>query len=90
MKCFLTAFSAFGMALFACADGTFTNGEAVCFFGDSITHGGGVMSVPPSYPLYNWETYSSVPIKNLGVSGNTTQDIPAITPLISGTTPPSY
>ena len=33
------------------------------------------MSVPPSYPLYNWETYSSVPIKNLGVSGNTTQDM---------------
>ena len=43
--------------------------------GDSITHGGGVMSVPPGYLLYNWETYCRVPIKNLGASGNTTLDL---------------
>lgn len=47
----------------------------IAALGDSITHGGGVMSVPPSYKLYNWETYAGVPIKNLGVSGNTTQDM---------------
>ena len=54
---------------------TVTSPTPIAALGDSITHGGGVMSVPPSYPLYNWETYSSVPIKNLGVSGNTTQDM---------------
>lgn len=43
--------------------------------GDSITHGGGVMSLPPGYTIYDWETYSSVPVKNLGLSGNTTQEM---------------
>lgn len=47
----------------------------VAALGDSITHGGGVMSVPPGYVLYNWETYSTVPVKNLGFSGNTTADM---------------
>ncbi len=44
----------------------------VAAFGDSITHGGGVTSVPPCRLLYDWETYSPVPIKNLGRSGDTT------------------
>lgn len=46
-----------------------------CAIGDSITHGGGSISVPPSNILYNWETYCSVPVKNLGKSGDTTGDI---------------
>ncbi|WP_256625437.1 SGNH/GDSL hydrolase family protein [Selenomonas ruminantium] len=41
--------------------------------GDSITHGGGAMSVSPGYLLYDWESYSQVPVKNLGFSGNTTE-----------------
>ena len=52
-----------------------TTPTPIAALGDSITHGGGVMSVPPSYKLYNWETYAGVPVKNLGVSGNTTQDM---------------
>ena len=44
----------------------------IAALGDSITHGGGAVSVPPGCIMYNWETYSSVPIKNLGFSGNTT------------------
>ena len=44
----------------------------IAALGDSITHGGGAMSVPPGYLMYNWETYCQVPVKNLGVSGNTT------------------
>jgi lysophospholipase L1-like esterase len=44
----------------------------IAALGDSITHGGGAISVPPGCIMYNWETYSSVPIKNLGLSGNTT------------------
>lgn len=43
--------------------------------GDSITHGGGAVSVPQSYLLYDWETYSDVPVKNLGLSGNTTEEM---------------
>ncbi|MCR5758169.1 MAG: SGNH/GDSL hydrolase family protein [Selenomonas sp.] len=43
--------------------------------GDSITHGGGAMSVSPGYLLYDWESYSQVPVKNLGYSGNTTGDM---------------
>ena len=44
----------------------------VAALGDSITHGGGVFSVSPGCTLYNWETYSEVPVKNLGLSGDTT------------------
>ena len=51
------------------------NPAPVAALGDSITHGGGVMSVPPGYVLYNWETYSAVPVKNLGFSGNTTAEM---------------
>ena len=42
--------------------------------GDSITHGG-AMTVPPSHVLCNWETYCSFFVKNLGHSGDTTQQI---------------
>ena len=42
-------------------------------FGDSITHGGGAITVPPSYQLYDWESYCTVPVKNLGRSGDTTE-----------------
>ncbi|WP_196593035.1 SGNH/GDSL hydrolase family protein [Pectinatus sottacetonis] len=44
----------------------------VAALGDSITHGGGAISTPPSYPIYDWETYSPVPILNIGYSGDTT------------------
>ena len=30
----------------------------VAALGDSITHGGGAVSTPPSATLYNWETYA--------------------------------
>ena len=46
-----------------------------CAFGDSITHGGGSISVPPSTIVYNWETYCAIPIKNLGRSGDTTAEL---------------
>ena len=46
-----------------------------CALGDSITHGGGSISVPPSTTIYNWETYCAIPIKNLGRSGDTTAEL---------------
>lgn len=46
-----------------------------CAFGDSITHGGGSISVPPSTVVYNWETYCAIPIKNLARSGDTTSEL---------------
>jgi len=46
-----------------------------CAIGDSITHGGGSISVPPSSAVYNWETYCPLPVKNLGKSGDTTEQI---------------
>lgn len=46
-----------------------------CALGDSITHGGGSISVPPSTVMYNWETYCPIPIKNLGRSGDSTAEI---------------
>ena len=46
-----------------------------CAIGDSITHGGGSISVPPSTAVYNWETYCQLPVKNLGKSGDTTEQI---------------
>lgn len=54
--------------------GTFTVAEPVpiAALGDSITHGGGAITTPPSYRIYDWETYCSVPVKNLGHSGDTT------------------
>ena len=47
----------------------------IAAFGDSITHGGGAITLPPSYTLYDWETYCTVPVKNLGHSGDTTADM---------------
>lgn len=52
---------------------TVTDSAPIAALGDSITHGGGAMSVPPGQILYNWETYSQVPVKNIGYSGNTTE-----------------
>lgn len=49
----------------------------VAALGDSITHGGGAVSVPPGYRLYNWETYAGMPILNLGFSGNTAEAMAA-------------
>ena len=46
-----------------------------CALGDSITHGGGSVSVPPSTVMYNWETYCAIPVKNLGRSGDTTAEL---------------
>ena len=47
--------------------------EKFCALGDSITHGGGSISVPPSTVVYNWENYCALPVKNLGKSGDTTE-----------------
>ncbi len=47
----------------------------VAALGDSITHGGGAVSVPPGYRLYDWESYCDIPVKNLGFSGNTVADM---------------
>lgn len=52
-----------------------TSPNKVCALGDSITHGGGAVSVPPSMTIYNWETYCDIPVKNLGKSGDTTDVI---------------
>ena len=52
-----------------------TDTAAVAALGDSITHGGGAVDTPPSSTLYNWETYSSVPVLNIGYSGNLTSDM---------------
>ncbi len=49
-----------------------TRPVTVAALGDSITHGGGAMCTPPGYTIYNWETYSEVPVKNLGFSGDPT------------------
>ena len=59
------------------AYGSFTVAERtpIAALGDSITHGGGAITVPPSYTLYDWETYCSVPVKNLGHSGDTTEEM---------------
>lgn len=46
-----------------------------CALGDSITHGGGSISVPPSTAVYNWETYCAYPVKNLGKSGDTVEQM---------------
>lgn len=43
----------------------------VAALGDSITHGGGAVSTPPSFVMYDWESYSQVPVMNLGFSGDT-------------------
>lgn len=50
-------------------------GTPIAALGDSITHGGGAITLPPSYTLYDWESYCAVPVKNLGRSGDTTADM---------------
>jgi len=45
----------------------------VAALGDSITHGGGAVSTPPGYLMYNWESYTGLPVLNLGFSGNTVE-----------------
>ncbi|MBB5337375.1 SGNH/GDSL hydrolase family protein [Pectinatus brassicae] len=44
----------------------------VAALGDSRTHGGGAISTPPGYKIYDWESYSQVPVLNIGYSGDTT------------------
>ena len=43
--------------------------------GDSITHGGGVVTAPPSRAMYCWESYAGLPVKNLGKSGDSSYDL---------------
>lgn len=40
-------------------------------FGDSITHGGGAVSNPPSDERFDYSSYLPFPVKNLGKSGDT-------------------
>lgn len=40
-------------------------------FGDSVAHGGGAISNPPSDPAYDLTSYAGIPIRNLGRSGDT-------------------
>lgn len=49
------------------------SGAKLAALGDSITHGGGAISVPPSNISYDWEIYTGKDIKNLGFSGNTVE-----------------
>ena len=51
------------------------NETVIASLGDSITHGGGAISNPPSYPEYNWQSYTNYKIRNLGYSGNTVDDL---------------
>jgi len=46
-------------------------GVPIALFGDSVTHGGGAISNPPSDPAYDLTSYAGLPIKNLGRSGDT-------------------
>ncbi len=73
----IAAFDSSGNKLAQSVDSYFTvtNDVAVAALGDSITHGGGAVDTPPSSTLYNWETYSSVPVLNIGFSGNLTADM---------------
>ncbi len=50
-----------------------TEGYAVAALGDSITQGGGAISSPPGTPIYDWTRSVTVPVKNLGRSGDTTE-----------------
>ncbi len=47
----------------------------VAALGDSITHGGGAVTVPPSRAMYCWESYAGLPVKNLGKSGDSSYDL---------------
>lgn len=66
-----------GRALSDWSDKKFFNVTAPVTFavlGDSISHGG-ASYIPAGQLSCQWETYSSVPIKNLARSGDTTQDM---------------
>ncbi len=54
---------------------TVTDKANIAALGDSITHGGGAVSTPPSATLYNWETYAGIPVLNIGFSGNLTSNM---------------
>lgn len=43
----------------------------VATFGDSITHGGGAVSFSPASLQYSYQSYITVPVVNLGRSGDT-------------------
>lgn len=43
----------------------------IAALGDSITHGGGAISNPPSDARYDYTSYFPFPVKNLGRSGDT-------------------
>lgn len=45
----------------------------VALFGDSITHGGGAISYPPSALEYSYATYLDFPAVNIGRSGDTSR-----------------
>jgi lysophospholipase L1-like esterase len=48
-----------------------TGGYHWAAFGDSITHGGGAISNPPSDRRFDYSAYLPFPVKNLGRSGDT-------------------
>lgn len=45
----------------------------VAALGDSITHGGGAVTYGPDRVMYDWESYTDFPVKNLGYSGDTVE-----------------
>lgn len=51
------------------------DGVRVAALGDSITHGGGAVTTPPSYTMYDWQTYTGYPILNAGFSGDTVENM---------------
>lgn len=50
-----------------------TDGYEWATFGDSITHGGGAISNPPSDARFDYSTYLPYEVKNLGKSGDTAE-----------------
>lgn len=48
-----------------------SSGYRWAVFGDSITHGGGAISNPPSDERFDYSYYLPFPVKNLGRSGDT-------------------
>ncbi|MBP2636988.1 MAG: hypothetical protein H6Q72_2895 [Firmicutes bacterium] len=50
-----------------------TEGYDWATFGDSITHGGGAISNPPSDGRFDYSTYLPYEVKNLGKSGDTAE-----------------
>lgn len=73
----LRAKDRFGMPLGQWSDRQYfkvrQQGVKIAALGDSITHGGGAVTVPPSYMMYDWESYTGLKILNLGYSGDTVE-----------------